>query len=315
MSRFVTLFTATLLLFCLFQSPTAAAYPDSALIIDHTAIDGFARIPTTVINTVKNNFKIHYAHTSHGSQLISGLMALDQAQYPFLVTVSTTPQFDSRSNFIQMYDGTPLGTYATPDFYWDGQTGINATISTLNTLIPKGLTTTAFMWCTQLDTADAAYVSRYLAQMLAFQTQYPNLDVILMTGNAQATSYNRALRNDQIRQFAVANKMTLYDFGDLDSWYNGTQQTCTDGTHNFPCEHAAYKPNEVCCGHTNDLNMHNKALAFWYLAARLSGWNDSSTPTPTLSPTPSPSYSNLLNFLNHFTTIFDFNTLLRGLYK
>ena len=48
-----------------------------ALIIDHNAANDFDRIPSAWLDAAKA-LTLHYAHTSHGSQITSGLAALEQ---------------------------------------------------------------------------------------------------------------------------------------------------------------------------------------------------------------------------------------------
>ena len=65
-----------------------------AIIIDHTCTD-ITKIPDYWINQVKSALKIHYAHTSHGEQIIEGLERLSNANpkysyYPDNCTVPVT---------------------------------------------------------------------------------------------------------------------------------------------------------------------------------------------------------------------------------
>lgn len=75
-------------LLLLFLIAPARAAP---LIIDHTATE-LAALPRTAIDQVKQNLPIMYYHTSHGSQLTTGMTGL----------VSFTPEGDWR-------DAGPVG--------------------------------------------------------------------------------------------------------------------------------------------------------------------------------------------------------------
>ena len=50
-------------------------YPETTIIIDHTTTD-ISRIPPYWIDQAKQLLRLSYGHTSHGSQLVSGLDAL-----------------------------------------------------------------------------------------------------------------------------------------------------------------------------------------------------------------------------------------------
>lgn len=49
----------------------------AALIADHTAAANFKNISADSFSTVRSTFTIYYGHTSHGSQIITGLSMLE----------------------------------------------------------------------------------------------------------------------------------------------------------------------------------------------------------------------------------------------
>ncbi|MBD3332017.1 hypothetical protein GF356_04135 [candidate division GN15 bacterium] len=51
------------------------------LVVDHNSGDEFAGIPDTVISYTGTAFDIYYVHTSHGSQVMTGIAEL-QAENP-----------------------------------------------------------------------------------------------------------------------------------------------------------------------------------------------------------------------------------------
>ena len=63
----------------------------------------------------------------------------------------------------------------------------------------------------------------------------------------------------------------LFDFADLDCWYNGEQYT-EDG---IPTEHPHYNGDEA--GHTTYESCENKGKAVWRMMARLAGWSGPET--------------------------------------
>jgi hypothetical protein len=102
--------------------------------------------------------------------------------------------------------------------------------------------------------------------MAQLESEYPGVTFVYMTGNAQGSEQNRYDRNNQIREFCRQNNKILFDFADLDCWYNGEQYT-VDG---IPTEHPHFNGDEAA--HTTFESCENKARAFWWLLARIAGW-------------------------------------------
>jgi len=236
------------------------------IIIDHTCTD-LGQIPDVWINQVKSTSKVHYAHTSHGGQITTGLERLSSAnpKYGFDSGYCTMPQ---TSQYLSLMDGQYFDscceTYVTPDLYWEGNYGLNITRSVLSGF---DINISGWAWCTQLDYYSASETQAYLNAMSQLESEYPDVKFIYMTGNAQSAEQNRYERNNQIRQYCLNNNKILFDFGDLDSWYNG-EQYVVDG---IPMEHPQYNGEES--DHTTYESCENKARAFWWLMARLAGWN------------------------------------------
>lgn len=243
------------------------------IIIDHKCTD-ISKIPDFWINQVKSLIKLHYAHTSHGSQLTKGIERLANPSLPV---------YDPRLKFkleerklpssldLCIMDGQLHESYVISDMYWRNG-GDSHTRKTLNTYAT--INVSMFSWCTEVSYYSEGYMkNEYLKIMSRLEQDYPNVTFIYMTGNAQKTGelgYNRHLRNEQIREYCRKNNKVLFDFGDLDTWYNGEQSTYDYNGQKIPKEHPYYKGNE--CMHTTFESCENKGRALWWLLARIVGW-------------------------------------------
>ena len=242
-------------------------------VVDHTCTD-ISRIPETWINQVKSTLKAHYAHTSHGEQIYTGLDRLSGSnnKYAFYPDNCTMP---STTEYLAMMEGQTVSgyceTYITPDYYWEGTNALNITRGMLNA---HDINVSMWAWCSQLDYYSSSEVQVYLDAMTQLESEYPDVTFVYFTGNAQSEDQNRVDRNNQIRNYCRQNNKILFDFADLDCWYGGEQYS----VNGIPMEHPQYSGDEA--GHTTFGSCDNKARAFWWLLARIAGWDGGGSVVP-----------------------------------
>ncbi len=172
------------------------------LIIDHTKID-LNLIPSEYIEGAQDDVKIHYAHTSHGGQITTGLSRLEAANATFDSSRASL-SLPTDAGALCMYDGNSPHTYITPDLYWEGTSARAITQNTINN--NPTFTVSLWSWCCQVDGLDEAGTQAYLDAMTTLETANHGITFIYMTGNAQAegsSGYNRWVNNEMIRVTSI----------------------------------------------------------------------------------------------------------------
>jgi len=244
---------------------------------NHNCTD-ISKIPAQYIYKVQDMVNFHYAHRSHGEQLTIGLDQIESANNTFSVAIEdyTLPTESGAlciMNGQRGYHGNANNSYVDPEYYWAGN-GLNWTQDVLNN--NAAINFSMWTWCTELDWMDENQVQGYLDNITLLENQYPDVTFIYMTGNAQAVGaegYNRFLRNQQIREYCNATHKWLFDFEDIDSWYNGHQCTYLYEGVYVPVENPHFHvPNHEGPGHTTYESCQLKGAVVWWMFAYILGW-------------------------------------------
>jgi hypothetical protein len=286
-------FTIVLLFFCIFgilfyscnkkSSDNNGSTLTDPIIIDHESTQ-ISHIPLQWINEAKSNLIIAYGHTSHGSQLITGMEGL-------ITFLGDTYDFndDGTGGALQLHDSPFSDAYdlGNPDrSAWE-----EATRNYLNE--NQGVNVIIWSWCGQVSSATESDITLYLNLMDGLEEDYHDVFFVYMTGHLDGTGLtgNLHLRNEQIRDYCSEHNKILYDFADIemydpDGTYYGDRipdDDCNydfdgDGIHdsNWAEEWQTANPGEwfdCSCAHSRPLNCNQKAYAAWALWARLAGWD------------------------------------------
>ncbi len=281
--------------------PVMAAYTQP-LIIDHENTD-ITVIPQQWIEAAKNTLHVYYGHTSHGSQLTTGMGGLVDFANGGGLGLSL-PQ--------DIFDGLPMQE-ASPDAgYWptwrdntvtylgppDPVTGRGTSHPDTNVVI--------WSWCGQMTgISEDDLNNHYLLPMTQLENDYPGITFVYMTGHSDGVGEDSNLhqRNTQVRQYAIDNNKVLYDFYDIELYdpdgnYYGDKDmddTCwydSDGNGSLDANwcldwQAAHTEDDdwydVSCAHSEAIICNQKAYAAWWLWTSIAGWNQPSA-DPDLSP-------------------------------
>ncbi len=256
---------------------------DQAIIIDHHCTD-IGKVPVKYIEKAKADFKVAYGHTSHGSQVVSGMNALQKSN-PSLFA------FGRSGEGLSFLDGTPRGDLGNPDRRtWAARTRdfLNHSGKDRNVIL--------WSWCGQAGNASEDDIETYLSLMNHLEKDFPGVTFVYMTGHLDGSGKNGTLnrRNEQIRNFCREHKKVLFDFADIESFdpdgkVNYMELNARDNCDyrqdkvkkNWADEWLEKNPDHTIAlpggaAHTRPLNGALKGRAFWWMMARLAGWNGES---------------------------------------
>ncbi len=265
------------------------------LIIDHNCTD-ITKIPRQAIENAKDTLYIAYGHTSHGSQLTTGMSGLVDFANNGGLGLSLPQDIFAWNNT------GANGALHLHDYAMRGDCGyypqwVNETHNYLNS--HPDTKVIIWSWCGQVTWKylNGTLESEYLIPMSQLEEEYPNVIFVYMTGHVDHwhDAANKAA-NQMIRDFCIANNKVLYDFADIES-YN------PDGVFfEYPNDNCDYYESEngsklgnwaiewqnshvegidwyhCYSAHSQPLNANLKAYAAWWLWASLAGWEPEPEP-------------------------------------
>ena len=229
--------------------------PSGTLKADHACADAFATVPMDAIASA-GGLRLYYGHTSHGSQLVTGLAMIAAADAAY-----------ARPAIHEV--GRDLGTLG--DLAWATTTRAWLADHADETDV------VLWSWCGGVSANTPAGIDAYLQAMTQLEADYPSITFIYMTGHLDGTGPGGTLHanNERIRAYCAAHSKWLFDFADIESWApDGTSYPdesdacswCEDWCASHDC------PDCSSCAHSHCFNCWRKGQAFWWLLARVGGW-------------------------------------------
>ncbi|MCU0607847.1 MAG: T9SS type A sorting domain-containing protein [Candidatus Edwardsbacteria bacterium] len=278
------------------------------LVIDHDCTD-LSQVPEWWIRQARAAFRMTYGHTSHGSQVVTGMDALVDTfpvyqffdDHDYYLSGAGNPQ--APDSVLSLWDYVPGGDLGNPDWVtWAGLT--DTMLSNANgayTIYPHQRNLVMWSWCGQVSWADSAIIADYLSLMSGLELSYPNVTFVYITSHLDGSGVegNLNIRNEQIRAYCRAHDKLLFDFADIESYdpdglvnymvlygtdgceYDSDSNGNPWGDANWAQQWVAAHPDHelsrlaaACgdCAHSERLNCILKARAFWWMLARLAGW-------------------------------------------
>lgn len=260
-----------------------------AIIINHTSTN-IKSIPESAVKKARENLRIAYGHTSHGSQIISGLERLGDWAAEAKLPAAPLLQWKSGAKDFDLRD-TPFS--GASDL---GNPNRTAWSDATREFLKKNpeINVVMWSWCGQMGWASTEEIDLYLKLMTILENEFPKVQFVYMTGHLDGSGEKgKHFKNaEQIRSYCRQNGKILYDFADIESWdpdgkINFNKLNANDNCDYDPAGGESRSRNwandwqqsnhgkwyACSAAHSQALNANLKAFAAWHLFARLAGWS------------------------------------------
>ncbi len=148
-----------------------------AIIIDHNC-SKLEPIPASAINLAKQNLHIAYGHTSHGSQLITGMNGL----------IGQSNLIGYKGDIYEWNEGGTGGALDIDDYFVGGDLGHNGSTQWATDTRPyldsnEDDNVIIWSWCGGCSDNTPSGIQAYLDAMNQLEIDYPDVKFVYMTGH------------------------------------------------------------------------------------------------------------------------------------
>lgn len=265
-----------------------------AVVADHTCTD-ISKLKSEDIEKAKAQFRVWYGHTSHGSQILSGMKAMARAPFQY--------SRDGKPGVLSLREvGGDLGHRGSLDWANNTRAQLNAPGNDRNLVV--------WSWCGGASDNTPEGVDAYLDAMAQLEQDFPGVTFVYMTGHLDGGGADGLLNknNERIRKYCVENGKVLFDFADIESFdpdgeTNFLKLRADDACNyqppggerrNWAVDWLARNPGHhfdlpSSAAHTQPLNGALKGRAFWWLLATLASQDrGAAAPPPSRASAPVP---------------------------
>jgi hypothetical protein len=248
------------------------------MVIDHACTD-IDQIPEEWILKARKTLGVAYGVNDLGVRLLQGLEQLELKDA--LYDIDRT----GRGDALAVFTKDLRGDLGTPDRYrWVDRTRF---------LLEKGWgDVNVVMWCwgDQLTRYTPEEVALYLEQMKALEAEFSGVAMVYATAplDGEGSSGNTHLCNEQIRAYCRSQNKILFDVADIERFDpDGNDYLDREGDfggyyreggsiRNWAGQWCDANPGSCTpypCRRSKPLICDRNAQAFWWMMARLAGWN------------------------------------------
>jgi len=240
-----------------------ATDPNQAVIIDHRqAYANAALIPDSALSEARS-LEVLFGHQSVGQNILDGLAALENhSPSRYKLNLQAYPTFKAGGCISQF----PVGSNGNPS------SKISDFQSKVNSGSAQGVQVALFKFCF-VDFTDSTDVSSllqsYQTTMSALESGHPSVKFVYCTVPITTTYMaTRAQFNAQLRSYCEANGKALFDIASIEAYDPSDKPV--GGSQ--PTLYAGYAQGDGA--HLNSTGSIRLARAWWWLMARLAGWNE-----------------------------------------